>query len=104
MDLYEKPEAPARAKGKVPDISFEVLINNIHLGAPFPTIAVEIGYSQSYPDLLEAMRFWLLLTLRNTRCTILVKMGNSETTDTSDVRFGDITKWTGFLEVWHRIE
>lgn len=88
-------------KVKVPDLSLEVTIDGVKESeSPYPTIVVEVGYSQSYENLLGDIEAWLLGSLGHIKCGILVKLEKPA----SDGNFGDIARWKGFVEVWHRAE
>jgi hypothetical protein len=99
MDLYSYDDSSTWMKGKVPDKTLEVDFDGADQ-SPNPTIVAEVGYDEPYQTVLEDVKAWLLGSLCYVRCAILVYLEKPA----SLVDFGDITKWTGFVEVWHRVK
>jgi hypothetical protein len=84
-------------RGKAPDEAFRVKIP----GFPprrYPNILVEVGYSETHPDLVEDARHWLCESNGQVLCVIIFcfkKPGRE-----SD--FSDLSKWKAFIEVYER--
>ena len=102
FELYhDNVDSTPWMKAKVPDLSLEVTIDGVKESeSPYPTIVAEVGHSQSYENLLGDIEAWLLGSLGHIKCGILVKLEKPA----SDGNFGDIARWKGFVEVWHRAE
>ena len=67
----------------------------------YPTIIVEIGFSESYDDLIEDAKLWLLKTPHHPVLSfILFKFQKPETSEPGDVM--DFENWGLFFEVWRR--
>lgn len=101
VNLFNKTSdgtASTWMKGKHPDHTLEVIINGGPDQRGFPTIVVEVGYSETYGQLKKDVDAWLLGSLGYVRCAILIKLQKPE----RDVDFGESKKWNGFIEVWHR--
>jgi hypothetical protein len=97
-DLYLDIESKSPSfKGKQPDVSFMVIVDGNQVSSPYPTIVVEVGYSDTYDMLVKDVDAWLLGSLGYIRCAILIKLEKPAIDDD----FGDIAKWTGFIEVYH---
>lgn len=74
FELYnDNVDSTLWMKAKVPDLSLEVTIDGVKESeSPYPTIVVEVGYSQAYENLLGDIEAWLLGSLGHIKCGILV--------------------------------
>lgn len=77
--------------GKSGDICFDVT------ESPFPEFVVEVGYSESWVDLLEDAKSWLFYTKGHVRCVILIKY----TKPIDAANFKDLNQWKGEIGVYH---
>src|SRR5882762_1869958 len=84
-------------RGKAPDEAFRVKIPGFPLRR-YPNILVEVGYSETHPDLIEDARHWLCESNGQVLCVIIFCF--KKPTRESD--FSDLSKWKAFVEVYER--
>lgn len=65
----------------------------------YPNIVVEIGYSESYEDLIEDAKLWLLKTPRHPVLSIILFKFEKPA---AVADFNNFDKWGLFFEVWEK--
>ncbi|KAH9984527.1 hypothetical protein BJV77DRAFT_966064 [Russula vinacea] len=99
-DLYFEDETETTLlKGKSPDVSLMVIIAGEGSLSQYPTIAVKVGYSETYEMLKKDVEAWLLGSLSYVRCAILVKLKKPAL----DSNFSNINLWGGYIKVYHLV-
>ena len=100
-DLYFENETETTSlKGNSLDISLMVIVAGEGSLSQYPTIAVEVGCSETYEMLKKDVEAWLLGSLGYVRCAILVKLEKPALGS----NFSDINLWGGYIEVYHLIK
>jgi hypothetical protein len=89
--------ASASADGKAPDEAFRVKIPGFPLRR-YPNILVEVGYSETHPDLIEDARHWLCESNSQVLCVIIFCFKKPR----RESDFSDLSKWKAFVEVYER--
>ncbi|KIM71529.1 hypothetical protein PILCRDRAFT_16992 [Piloderma croceum F 1598] len=87
-----------KLKGKTPDQGFQVKIPGVEV-RDYPNIAVEVGYSESHPDLVDDARHWLTQTHDEPVLAVLIFCFKKPLQDSD---FADFKKWKAFIEVYER--
>lgn len=87
-----------KLKGKTPDQGFQVKIPGVEV-RDYPNIAVEVGYSESHPDLVDDARHWLTQTHDEPVLAVLIFCFKKPSQDSD---FADFKKWKAFIEVYER--
>ena len=65
----------------------------------YPTIMIEIGFSQSYVDLIEDAKHWLLLTPHHPVLSVIIfKFQKPENGEPGDIM--NFQNWSLFFEIW----
>jgi len=94
------PADGSRLKGKTPDQAFLVKIPGI-IVRKFPNLVVEVGYSESLPNLIDDARRWLTETQGTPVLCVLIFDFKKPSQDRD---FADMTKWKALLHVYDRYE
>lgn len=85
--------------GKAADICFGIApADKNKKESLYPEIIIEVGYTETWAELLEDARTWILDTGGCVQCVILVKY----TKPANDKDFNKVEKWQGQIAVYHR--
>jgi len=87
-----------RLKGKTPDQGFRVIIPGLE-PRHYPNIIVEVGYSESHPDLVSDARRWLTEARDDPVLCALIIIFRKPSQSSN---FTDLSKWKASLEVYER--